>query len=202
MQAVADDAVVCRAPALAQDANAARESDDINHGQEVVLVAELPRSARVHARCGPAICRGGLAGQRLQAPSSVRWRRCCRGVAPARHDLAGVLVADLVGLKLQRATTCRVSLAATRAGRAGRCAGGCAGGARHWAAGRSRTRPPATQARGGHHVLQRFAGSGRGSARRPPPPGAGRWPQTALTGAAANASLASRSSSTATRRGR
>ena len=73
-QAVADGRVGGRAPALAQDALAARELDDVVDGQEIRLVLQVADQASSFSIC-VAIASGTPCGKRRAAPACVSWRR-------------------------------------------------------------------------------------------------------------------------------
>ena len=84
-----------RAAALAQDVAAARELDQVVHGQEVALVAELCDQRELALDEGLHRRRRAIRpaphGARLHQTAQVRFRRRARG-----HDFLRVLVAQLV----------------------------------------------------------------------------------------------------------
>ncbi len=94
-QCVADRRVGRRAAALAEDAAAARERDDVVHGEKVGLVGEVgdQREFVVDLRAHVRGHAGGKAPREacVDQPPQVGRRRLAGG-----HDLLGILVAQLV----------------------------------------------------------------------------------------------------------
>ena len=99
-EAIADDRIGGGASALAENALAAREFDDVVHGQEERLVARLGNNRQFVldqiAHLGALVLRCALDGQTAgetlfgQAPEIA-----ARGLA-GRHDLLGIFVAQAV----------------------------------------------------------------------------------------------------------
>ena len=156
-QTVADAGVGRGAPALAQNFLAAREGDDIVHGQKVRLVAqlgdegELVLDGRPRSRAGtpsrPAPARAGLrelaqmAGRRLTG----------------RHQLMRILVAQLLERESACAAQSPPSPPAARADRASRAARARADSARHWDRAASRLPDRHAVADRGDRILQSAA---------------------------------------------
>ena len=173
-QAVADGRVGGRAPALAQDALAARELDDVVDGQEIRLVLQVADQAQLFLdlrgdRLGHAL-REAARGAGLRLLAQVGGERVAR-----RHDLVRILVAQLVQ-RSRSAAPPPASAPAPRAGTGWPAACACAGGARRCRPARSRSATPAGGC-GCRPACRAAAGASAGaSGPGPAPPAAARLP--------------------------
>ena len=196
-----------RAAALAEDVPAAREADDVVHGEEVRLVAAARAisASSFSISCALRALLAGVAfrpapahavfGQLAQPAASA-----CGRPAPVR---AGYSYSQLAaGRNVQRCGDAHAFRPAAAADRSPPAPGACAGGVRRWGTGACRLAASVVRmADRGHRVLQRApaahvhvhvaAGDGRHAQR------ARRVPAVA---AAARASSAPRCSSTASHR--
>ncbi len=94
-QAVADRRVGRRAPPLAQDAAGAGKADDVVHGEEVGLVAELGDQRQLIIEHLPDLLRHPV-GPALRSPHQGQAPQMAAGRFTLRHQLVGILVAQLV----------------------------------------------------------------------------------------------------------
>ena len=199
---VADGRVGGRAPALAQDALAARELDDVVDGQEIRLVLQVADQAQLFLdlrgdRLGHAL-REAARGAGLRLLAQVGGGRVAR-----RHDLVRILVAQLVQ-RSRSAAPPPASAPAPRAGTGWPAACACAGGARRYRPARSRSATPAGGC-GCRPACRAAAGASAGaSGPGPAPPAAARLPARPprwRRGAESSRERCSRVSPTQARRG-